>query len=167
MLFTFFCFSVEIPFLGKLGPKNQNCHFMLKFGTYTNPNMQNSMVMFIFSVFDWKYPFWANLAQKVKIISWSWNFVPRLIRICRIHWCCSRFLFSTGNTLFGQICSKKIKIFNLRWKLILRLIPICRIQWWCSLFLFAIEMPFLGKFGPKCQNYHFNLKLVTQTNSNM
>ena len=55
--------------MGNFCPKNQNSHFKLKFGTYTNSNMQNSMVMFIFFVFDWKYPFEANLVQKVKIIS--------------------------------------------------------------------------------------------------
>ena len=107
---SFFCFWLEMPFLGKFGPKNQNCHFKLKFGTYTNSNMQNSIVMFTFSVFDWKYPFWANLVQKVKIISWSWNLVPTLIRTCRIQWWCSFFLFLIGNTLFGQIWSKKSKL---------------------------------------------------------
>ena len=108
--YSLFCFWVEIPFLGKFGPKSQNCHFKLKIGTYNNSNMQNSMVMFIFFVFDWKYPFWANLVQKVKIISWSWNLVARLIRICRIQWCCSLFLFLSGNTLFGQIWFKKSKL---------------------------------------------------------
>ena len=97
---------MEIPFLGKFGPKNQNSHFKLKFGTYTNSNMQNSMVMFILSVFDWKYPFWANLVQKIKIISWSLNLVARLIRICWIQWCCSLFSFWTGSALLGQIWSK-------------------------------------------------------------
>ena len=47
---------------------------MLKFGTYTNSNMQNSMVMFTFSAFDWKYPFWANLVQNVKIVSLNAKF---------------------------------------------------------------------------------------------
>ena len=107
--YSLFCFWVEISFLGKFGPKSQNSHFKLKFGTYTNSNMQNSMVMFIFFVFDWKYPFWANLVQKVKIISWSWNLVPTLIRTCRIQWWCSFSLFLIGNTLFGQIWSKKSK----------------------------------------------------------
>ena len=66
-----FFFRLKIPFLGKFGPKNQNYQFKLKFGTYTNSNMQNSMVMFILSVFDWKYPFWANLVQKIKIVTLS------------------------------------------------------------------------------------------------
>ena len=29
----FFCFRSEVHFLTKLGPKNQNCQFKLKFGT--------------------------------------------------------------------------------------------------------------------------------------
>ena len=44
--------------------------------------------------------------RKSQIVSLSWNLVPRLIRICRIY-LCSHFLFSTGNTLLGQIWSKK------------------------------------------------------------
>ena len=47
----------ELPFLGKFGPKNQNCQFKLKIGTKTNLNIKNSMVMFTFSVSDWKYLF--------------------------------------------------------------------------------------------------------------
>ena len=109
---------MEIPFLGKFGPKYRNCHFQVKFGAYTNSNIQNSMVLFFYSVFDWKYPFWANLVEKVKIISWSWNLVVRLIRICRIQWC-------NG---------------------------------------FWVEIPYLGKFGPKNQNCHFKLKFGTYTN---
>ena len=105
-----FCYWVEIPSLGKFGPKNQNDQFRLKFGTYTNSNMQNSMLIFTFSVFDRKFPFWANLVQKIKVISLSWNLVPRLIQICKIQWWCSLFLFSTRNTLFGTIWSKKSKL---------------------------------------------------------
>ena len=89
-----FCFWLEIPFLGKFSPKSQNYQLKLKFGTYTNSNMQNSIMLFSFFVFEWKYPFWANLVQKVKIISWSLNLVARLIRICRIQWCCSHFFSS-------------------------------------------------------------------------
>ena len=128
ILFTFFCFWVQIPFLGKFGPKDQNYQFKLKFGTGTNSNMENSMVMFIFSLFDWKYP-WANLLQKVKIISWSWNLVPRIIRICWIQWCCSLFSILTGNALPWQIWSK-LPIFTV-------------------FFCFRLEMPFFGKIWSK------------------
>ena len=99
---SLFCFWVEIPFLGKFGPKNQNCHFKLKFRTYTKWNMQNSVVMFIYFVFDWKYPFSTNLVQKIKIISWSLNLVARLIWICRIQWCYSLFCFLTEAAFLGK-----------------------------------------------------------------
>ena len=44
------------------GPKK------VKFGTQTDSNMQDSMVMFTFSIFDRKYPFWANLFQNLSKI---------------------------------------------------------------------------------------------------
>ena len=68
MVVITFCFKPEKPFLGKFGPENQNCQLKLKFGTKTNSNMQNSMVMFAFSAFNHNYPFWANLVQKSKIV---------------------------------------------------------------------------------------------------
>ena len=67
----------------------------------TNSNMQNSMAVSAFSVLDWKYTFWANLAPKFKILYLKWNLVPRLIWICKIQWWYSLFLFLMGNTLFG------------------------------------------------------------------
>ena len=72
--------------------------------------MQNSMVIFTFSVFDWKSTFWANLVQKIKIVCLSWNLVPTLIRAFRIQWWYSLFLLLIGNPLFGQIWSKKLKL---------------------------------------------------------
>ena len=42
----FFCFGLKTQFLGKFG------QFKLKFGTYTNSNMQNSMAVIIFSVLE-------------------------------------------------------------------------------------------------------------------
>ena len=68
MVFTFFCFRPEKPFLGKSGQKNQNCQFKLKFGTKTNLNKRNSKMMFSFSVFDYRYLSWANLVQTFKIV---------------------------------------------------------------------------------------------------
>ena len=79
----FFRFRPQIPFLGKFGPKNRNCQFILKFGTWTNSNMQNSKT-FKFSAFYWNYLFWANLVQQIKIVRLSLNLVPRLIRIHKI-----------------------------------------------------------------------------------
>ena len=129
--------------------------------------MQNSMVMFIFFVFDRKYPFWANLVQKVKIISWSWNLVPTLIQICRIQLWCSLFLFLSGNTLFGQIWSKKLKFLFQAEIWYLHEFEHAEFNGGVHFFCFWVEMLFLGKFGPKSQNYQFKLKFATYTNSNM
>ena len=63
----FFRFRPQIPFLGKFGAQNQNCQFILKFGTWTNSYMQDSMVLFNFSAFYWNYHFWAKLVQLNKI----------------------------------------------------------------------------------------------------
>ena len=48
-------------------PGYENCQIKLKSGTNTNLNMQNSVVVFSFSIFDRKYPFWSNLVQKVLV----------------------------------------------------------------------------------------------------
>ena len=122
------------------------------------------MVMISFSVFDWKYAFLANLVQKVTIISWSWNLVHRLIRICWIQWCCSffsfwletlflgkfgsncrylqGFLFPIRNALFWENLVQNVKIVSLRLNLLASLIRICRIQRQCSLFCFWWENTF-------------------------
>ena len=75
------------------------------------------------SVFNWKYLFWVNLVQKII----SWNFVPRLVQICRIPRWCSLFLFSTGNIFLGKFGPK-----NQNWQFVLkfrtRLIWICTIM---------------------------------------
>ena len=52
--------------MGKSGQKNQNRQIQLKFGTKTNLNMRNSMMMFTFSVFEHKYLSWVNLVQKIQ-----------------------------------------------------------------------------------------------------
>ena len=134
----FFRFQLEIPFLGKFGKKNQNCQLKLKFGTCTNSNVQNSVVMFTFSVFNWNYPFWANLVQKIKIVSLSWNLVPKLIRKYRIQWHCSFFFVLVRKHPFWANLVQKIKLVSLSWNLVPRLIRICRTQWCCSRFLFNI-----------------------------
>ena len=54
-------FRLKRSFLGKFGPKNQNCQFKLKFGTLTNSNKQKSMVSFTFHVC------WPNHLLKLKL----------------------------------------------------------------------------------------------------
>ena len=67
MLFDFFVFVRKYSFLANLVQKNENIQFKLKFGTYINSNMQDSMGMFIVFISNQKYLFWENLVQIVKI----------------------------------------------------------------------------------------------------
>ena len=55
------CFRPEIPFSGKFGSQNQKFLLEVKFGTETISNMQNSVVMFTFPVFDQKYKLKSEL----------------------------------------------------------------------------------------------------------
>ena len=105
-MFTFSDFDRKYHFWVNLVQKNQNCQFILKFGTWTNSNMQNSMAMFIFSAFRWDYPFWANLVQLIKIVRLSWNLVPRLIRICKINVMVHLIYFRLKIPFFGKFGPK-------------------------------------------------------------
>ena len=67
----FFCFRPEKPFLSKSGQKNQNCQFKRKFGSKTNLNMRNSMMMFTFLVIDCKYLFGQIWSKKLKLPVWA------------------------------------------------------------------------------------------------
>ena len=65
---TFSVLNWKYLFLSKFEPRNQNYQFKLKFGTCTNLNMQNSMVMFTFSVLNKKFgPKIQNCLFKVKV----------------------------------------------------------------------------------------------------
>ena len=79
------------------------------------------------SVFNWKYFYWVNLVWKLKNISLSWNFVPRLIQICRIPWRCSLFLFLIGNIFLSKSCPKN-QNYQFELKFCTRLIWICSIR---------------------------------------
>ena len=106
-----------------------------------------------------KIPF---LGKKIKIISLSWNFVPRPIRICRIQCWYLFFLFLTWSNPFCANMLQKIKIVTSTWKLVSKLIP-----WWCSVFPFLTGNTLLVKFVPKKQDCQFKLKFGTETNSSI
>ena len=127
--------------------------------------MQNLMVVFIFSDLDWKYPFWANLVQKIKIVSSSWNLVPGLTQMCRIQWWCPIFQFLIGNTLLGKF-DQKNKIDSLSWNSVWRF-EYAEFNGGVHFFWFRLEIPFFGKLGPENYNCQFKLKFGTLTNSNM
>ena len=132
--------------------------------------MQNSVVMFLFCVFDRKYPFranlvqniqidsltwnlvpkvigmivWANLVQNIKTDSLTWNFVPRVIRMM-VFRC---FILDRKHPFCANFV-KKTKIVSLSWNLVPRIIRISRIQWWCSLFLLQTRNTLYGQIWSK------------------
>ena len=71
VMLTSFVLDRKYRLRANLVQKNQSCHFKLKFGTFTNLNMQYSMMMLPFSFLDQKDCFWANLDQKMKIVTLS------------------------------------------------------------------------------------------------
>ena len=94
-----------------------------------------------------------NLVQIIKTVWWSWNLVPRLIRICKFNGIVHNFYFRMEISFSGKKIFEKFKIVCLKWNLVPGLIWISKILWWCSLFLFSTRNIFLGKIGPKNQNY--------------
>ena len=118
-------------------------------------------MIFSFSVGNSLFEQIWSKKKKIKTVSVGWNFVLRIIRIYRIQWHCSLFLFYWNHPFWVNLF-QKIKIVSLRGNYVPRLIRICRIQWRYSIFLFRPETPFLGKFGPKNQNCQFKLKFGTR-----
>ena len=98
-----FPFPTGNTFFGKFGPKCQNFLFKPKFGTQTNSNMQNTMMIFTLFASDWNSPFWTNLVQKIKILSLTWSLLLRLIRICRMQWWYLLFVFKPETPFLGKL----------------------------------------------------------------
>ena len=55
--------KLEIPFLSKFSPKNQNNQFQLKFNTLSKSNIKNSIVMFTHFVYE-RYSFLRQICFK-------------------------------------------------------------------------------------------------------
>ena len=141
-----------MPFFGKFGPKSQNYQLKLKFVTETNSNMQNSMMLFSFLVFEWKHSFWANLVQKVQLIILSQNFGACTSSNMLNSIGMFTFFVYDWKYLFWENLVQKIKIISLSWNLF---------NGHRHFFCFSLEIPFLGKFGPKSPTYMFKLKFGT------
>ena len=109
---SLFLFLTGKTFLGKLGPKNQNCQFELKFRTRLIwiCRIMLKICGVHFSYFRPEKSFSTNLVKKIKIASLSCNLVSRLIWINRIQWWCLLFLFLIMNVFFRQIWCKNSKL---------------------------------------------------------
>ena len=60
------CFRLEIPFLGKFDPENENCQFQLKFASLSISNTKNSMLIRTLSIFERKYPLYGKFVSKTQ-----------------------------------------------------------------------------------------------------
>ena len=107
----------KTPIGANLVKKYQNCKFKLKFSTKTNLNLWNSTMMFTFSVFDHKHPFWANLVHKFKIVCSKWNLIQRLFEFAKfnvgVYFICFRLEIDPFLGKFGpknNNCQFKLKI---------------------------------------------------------
>ena len=114
------------------------------------------MVMFTFSLFEWKYLFWVNLVQEYKTASLSWNLVHRPIWICRISTAVLFFVLDQKNP-FLAIFVQKPKSVCSRWSLIQRPIRIRNggVHFTC----FRLKIPFLGY--PFWENLFQKIKLFS------
>ena len=89
-----------------------------------------------FSALDRKHPFWANLAQKIKIVESKLKFGTQSNLNMQNSMVMFTFSVFDQKYPFRAKLVQKTKILSLTWNLVPRLIQICKIQWWCSLFLF-------------------------------
>ena len=88
----FVYFWLEVFFRENMFQEFKNICWSWNFETETNSNIWKLMAVF-FSFLDRKYPFLVNLVQKFKFVALTWNLVLRLLRICKILWWCSLFVF--------------------------------------------------------------------------
>ena len=124
------------------------------------------MVRFTFSDLDCRYPFSANLVQKIKIVRLSWHSLPRQIQTYWIRRWCKVVLLWTGNTHFRQIWSKNQNfLFKMKFDAknnsnVLNLM---------AMFVFTVlgQKPFFLPICSKNQNCLFKIKLGVYTNLNV
>ena len=129
VVFTFSVLDLEYQFCANLVQNVKNCQFKLKFGTYTNSNLQGSIVnlLFLFST--------GNIFFE-QTCHFKLNLVLRIIRVSRIQYWRLFFYFWLRGFFFGENLFQKIKIVCWNWNLEPRLIQISRIRWWFSIFPF-------------------------------
>ena len=129
--------------------------------------MQNSMVVFTFSVLERKHHFWANLVQKIKIVSLRWKLLPRQIWYADMQISMVVFFRFRRKILFLgkfrtkiQNCLFKMK-FGAQTNLNMRnSIVIC--------ILFVLDQKTLfGQIWSQIKNCFFIVNFGSQTNSNM
>ena len=135
LMATFICPALDIKclFWANLFQKNHNCLFKMKFDTYSNSNMLNSLVILNFL-------FWAEntfsgqsnfkisrLSVKMKFGTWS-NWISWIQSWWHIY-------FRPDIGYLGRF-GLKLENYSLKVKLGTTLTHICKIWWWWCLFMF-------------------------------
>ena len=107
------CLLAYAPFSSSIGALRAFVLSCYKYHCVCRLYVQRHMQRCKFSILDGKHPFWANLPQKIKIVSLSWNLVPRLIQICKIQWWCFFFSIFDRKYIFWANLVQKIEIASL------------------------------------------------------
>ena len=141
-------------------PKFKIVFLKVKFCIYTKSNMKNSMVMTTFSFFHSKYPFWAKLVIKIKIVSLNKNLVLSLIWICKFSGNVHFFHFPLAIPFLDKFGPKHQNChFNLKSVTETKSnVRNSEFNGDIHFFRFQPEIPFLGMLDSKNQNCHFKWK---------
>ena len=144
---SLFPFSTGNALFGQIWPQNSKL-FKVKFGLQTNSNMHNFVAVFTFSVFKPKYPFRANLFQKITVVSLSWNLVRKAnSNMQNSMGIFTLFIFNHKYPFRANLVQKNQNCFS--WNFVPRLFEYVERNGDVRFFCFRAEIPFLSKFGPK------------------
>ena len=117
------------------------------------------MVMFNLSILDWKYLFWANSMQQIKIFGLICDLLCKL-EYAELDGDFRFFSFRSKITFFGKYAISFQNFFFCGKIFRIRLIQICGIRWCSFVFCFGSEIVFWKRFIPNYQNFYkflFNL----------
>ena len=132
----FYLFKLEIPFLSKVGQKNENFQFKLNLSIRQSRIWRIQWWCSLFLLLTWNFAFLRNLFQKIKIVWRSWKF--RVENNSNMQNSMVIFIFYFLDWKYPSWVNlfHKFKIVSLSWNILPRLFWICKIRWWCSLFLY-------------------------------
>ena len=109
-----FLFYAGNTLLEQVWSKNQNSQFKLKFGTKTNSNMHNSIVMFIFSRFPPEIPFLGKFGPKNQNCQFKLKFGTKISLNMKSSIMVLTFAVLNGKYSFWVNLVTKFKIVSLR-----------------------------------------------------
>ena len=104
------------------------------------------MLVLFHPVLDWKCPFWVHFFRKIKMVSFSWSLVLKLIWIWRNQWWCSFFLFSFLKKFVSKnqngLFKLKLRTYNQGQNIWHKLQISCKIAHYGKSSIFIFKEPF-------------------------